>query len=84
MSLRKKDLSKNFFKTHTIPERVEEQISAIKLLLSQGYGVLDLEGNILQGNILHRDTIEKDVDSYHDSRPRYDYVNRYQKRKNEI
>jgi|MDSZ01.1.fsa_nt_gb hypothetical protein len=79
MSLRKKDLSKNFFKTHTIPERVEEQISAIKLLLSQGYGVLDLEGNIL-----HRDTIEKDVDSYHDSRPRYDYVNRYQKRKNEI
>ena len=79
MSLRKKDLSKNFFKTHTIPERVEEQISAIKLLLSQGYGVLDLEGNIL-----HRDTIDKDVDSYHDSRPRYDYVNRYQKRKNEI
>ena len=79
MSLRKKDLSKNFFKTHTIPERVEEQISAIKLLLSQGYGVLDLEGNIL-----HRDTIEKDVDSYHDSRPRYDYVNRYQKQKNEI
>lgn len=79
MSLRKKDLSKNFFKTHTIPERVEEQISAIKLLLSQGYGVLDLEGNIL-----HKDTIEKDVDSYHDSRPRYDYVNRYQKRKNEI
>lgn len=79
MSLRKKDLSKNFFKTHTIPERVEEQISAIKLLLSQGYGVLDLEGNIL-----HRDTIEKDVDSYHDSRPRYDYVNRYQKRKNKI
>ena len=79
MSLRKKDLSKNFFKTHTIPERVEEQISAIKLLLSQGYGVLDLEGNIL-----HRDTIERDVDSYHNSRPRYDYVNRYQKRKNEI
>ena len=79
MSLRKKDLSKNFFKTHTIPERVEEQISAIKLLLSQGYGVLDLEGTIL-----HKDTIEKDVDSYHDSRPRYDYVNRYQKRKNEI
>ena len=79
MSLRKKDLSKNFFKTHTIPERVEEQISAIKLLLSQGYGVLDLEGNIL-----HRETIEKDVDSYHDSRPRYDYVNRYQKRKNKI
>ena len=79
MSLRKKDLSKNFFKTHTIPERVEEEISAIKLLLSQGYGVLDLEGNIL-----HKDTIEKDVDSYHDSRPRYDYVNRYQKRKNEI
>ena len=76
MSLRKKDLSKNFFKTHTIPERVEEQISAIKLLLSQGYGVLDLEGNIL-----HRDTIEKDVDSYHDSRPRYDYVNNYQKQK---
>jgi hypothetical protein len=79
MSLRKKDLSKNFFKTHTIPERVEEQISAIKLLLSQGYGVLDLEGNIL-----HRDTIERDVDSYHNSRPRYDYVNRYQKQKNEI
>ena len=79
MSLRKKDLSKNFFKTHTIPERVEEQISAIKLLLSQGYGVLDLEGNIL-----HRDTIERDVDSYHNSRPRYDYVNRYQKRKNKI
>ena len=79
MSLRKKDLSKNFFITHTIHERVEEQISAIKLLLSQGYGVLDLEGNIL-----HKDTIEKDVDSYHDSRPRYDYVNRYQKRKNEI
>ena len=79
MSLRKKDLSKNFYKNHTIPERVEEQISAKKLLLSQGYGVLDLEGNIL-----HKDTIEKDVDSYHDSRPRYDYVNRYQKRKNEI
>ena len=79
MKITKKELSKNFFKTHTIPERVEEQTTAIKLLLSQGYGVLDL-----QGNILHRDTIEKDVDSYHDSRPRYDYVNRYQKRKNEI
>ena len=79
MKITKKELSKNFFKTHTIPERVEEQTTAIKLLLSQGYGVLDL-----QGNILHRDTIEKDVDSYHDSRPRYDYVNTYQKRKNEI
>ena len=76
MKITKEELSKNFFKTHTIPDRVEEQITAIKLLLSQGYGVLDL-----QGNILHRDTIERDVDSYHDSRPRYDYVNNYQKQK---
>ena len=79
MKITKEELSKNFFKRHTIPDRVEEQITAIKLLLSQGYGVLDL-----QGNILHRDTIERDVDSYHNSRPRYDYVNTYQKRKNEI
>ena len=76
MKITKEELSKNFFKTHTIPDRVEEQIIAIKLLLSQGYGVLDL-----QGNILHRDTIERDVDSYHNSRPRYDYVNNYQKQK---
>ena len=79
MKITKEELSKNFFNTHTIPDRVDEQITAIKLLLSQGYGVLDL-----QGHVLHRDTIDRDLDSYHNSRPRYDYVNRYQRKKNEI
>jgi len=42
----------NFFKTYTIPERVKEQLEAINLLIAQGYTVLDLEGEIIDKNIL--------------------------------
>jgi len=42
----------NFFKTYTIPERVKEQLEAISLLIAQGYTVLDLEGEIIDKNIL--------------------------------
>jgi hypothetical protein len=42
----------NFFKTYTIPVRVREQLEAISLLIAQGYTVLDLEGEIIDKNIL--------------------------------
>ena len=42
----------NFFKTYTIPERVKEQLEAINLLIAQGYTVLDLQGEIIDKNIL--------------------------------
>ena len=42
----------NFFKTYTISERVKEQLEAINLLIAQGYTVLDLEGEIIDKNIL--------------------------------
>lgn len=75
--MRKKELNKNFFKSHTIPEKVEEQVTAIKLLLSQGYTIFDLEGNILHKDEIHlRDTKW----GYR----KYDYVNNYQKKKNAL
>jgi len=41
---------------------------AIKLLVAQGYTILDLEGNIL-----NKHTINLKQDTYHKARPRYDY-----------
>lgn len=41
-------ISNEIFESYRIKERVKEQIKAIKLLVAQGYTVLDLEGNILK------------------------------------
>lgn len=57
-----------YFESYGINNRVDEQLKALNLLVRQGYTVLDLEGNIL-----NKFTIDKKQDSYHDSRPRYDY-----------
>ena len=38
------------FDSYRIQQRVKEQLKAIKLLVAQGYTVLDLEGNILDKN----------------------------------
>ena len=57
-----------YFESYGINNRVDEQLKALNLLVRQGYTVLDLEGNILT-----KFTIDKKQDSYHDSRPRYDY-----------
>ena len=35
------------FETYRIQERVKEQLKAVKLLATQGYTILDLEGNIV-------------------------------------
>ena len=61
-------IDNEIFETFRIQERVKEQERAIRLLIAQGYTVLDLEGNIL-----NRETVNKKTDSYHDKRPRYDY-----------
>ena len=61
----------DYFESYGINNRVEEQLKALNLLVRQGYTVLDLEGNIL-----NKFTIDKKQDSYHDSRPRYDYKRR--------
>tara|TARA_Y100000813_G_C24120114_1_gene332237 strand:+ start:75 stop:281 length:207 start_codon:yes stop_codon:yes gene_type:complete len=57
-----------YFESYGINNRVDEQLKALNILVRQGYTVLDLEGNIL-----NKFTIDKKQDSYHDSRPRYDY-----------
>ena len=57
-----------YFESYGINNRVDEQLKALNLLVRQGYTVLDLEGNIL-----NKFTIDKKQDSYHDSRPKYDY-----------
>jgi len=41
-------ISNEIFETYRTQERVKEQTKAIKLLLRQGYTILDLEGNILR------------------------------------
>ena len=40
-------ITNEIFESYRIEERVKEQLSAIKLLVAQGYTILDLEGNIL-------------------------------------
>tara|TARA_R100001440_G_scaffold6819_2_gene13761 strand:+ start:61 stop:291 length:231 start_codon:yes stop_codon:yes gene_type:complete len=61
-------ISNEIFESYRIEERVKEQLSAIKLLVAQGYTILDLEGNIL-----NKHTINLKQDTYHKARPRYDY-----------
>tara|TARA_R110001632_G_scaffold46819_1_gene118736 strand:+ start:561 stop:770 length:210 start_codon:yes stop_codon:yes gene_type:complete len=40
-------ISNEIFEHYRILERVKEQKKAIKILIAQGYTILDLEGNIL-------------------------------------
>jgi|SaaInl5LU_22_DNA_1037371.scaffolds.fasta_scaffold116372_1 hypothetical protein len=40
-------ISNSIFETYSIQERVKEQKKAIKLLVSQGYTISDMEGNIM-------------------------------------
>jgi hypothetical protein len=35
------------FKSDNIPDKVQEQINAIKILASQGYTIIDLEGHFI-------------------------------------
>jgi|TARA_R110001592_G_scaffold297360_1_gene567858 hypothetical protein len=39
--------SREVFSSHRIKEKAEEQLNSIILLASQGYTVIDLEGNII-------------------------------------
>ena len=41
---------KKIYDSYRIQQKVKEQLKAIKLLVAQGYTVLDLEGNILDKN----------------------------------
>ncbi len=43
-------ISNEIFETFRIRERVKEQRNAIKLLVNQGYVILDLENNIINKN----------------------------------
>jgi hypothetical protein len=43
-------ISNEIFETFRIHERVREQRKAIKLLVNQGYVILDLENNIINKN----------------------------------
>ncbi len=43
-------ISNEIFETFRIRERVKEQKKAIKLLVNQGYVILDLENNIINKN----------------------------------
>ena len=61
-------ISNEIFETYRIRERAKEQVKAMNLLIAQGYTILDLEGNIL-----NKETVKKDQDSYRDKRPRWDY-----------
>jgi hypothetical protein len=40
-------INNNIFETYTIQDKVKEQKKSIRLLASQGYTILDLEGNII-------------------------------------
>ena len=40
-------INNEIFESFRTQERVKEQTKAIKLLIAQGYTILDLEGNIL-------------------------------------
>lgn len=40
-------ISNEIFETYRIQEKVKEQKKAIKLLVNQGYTILDLENNII-------------------------------------
>lgn len=35
------------FESNNIPDKVQEQIKAIKILASHGYTIIDLEGNFI-------------------------------------
>lgn len=41
-------ISNEIFETYRLQERAKEQTKAMKLLLNQGYTIIDLEGNILR------------------------------------
>ena len=58
------------FESFSIHDRAQEQLKALKLLIAQGYTVLDLEGNILDK---HNINDEK--------KPRWDYRREYIKKK---
>lgn len=49
-------ISNEIFEHYRILERVKEQKKAIKLLIAQGYTILDLEGNILCKNTIKIDS----------------------------
>jgi predicted ribonuclease YlaK len=40
-------ITNEIFETYRIQERAKEQNKAVKLLASQGYTIVDLEGNII-------------------------------------
>ena len=42
------------FKSKTIPEKVQEQIQALKVLVSQGYTIIDLEGGYINKWNFHK------------------------------
>lgn len=40
-------ISNEIFETYRLQEKAKEQIKAIRLLASQGYTILDLEGKVI-------------------------------------
>tara|TARA_R100000935_G_C2792196_1_gene146491 strand:+ start:414 stop:623 length:210 start_codon:yes stop_codon:yes gene_type:complete len=42
------------FKSKTIPEKVQEQIQAFKILISQGYTIIDFEGQFVNKWNFHK------------------------------
>ena len=44
-------ISNEIFETYRIRERAKEQVKAMNLLIAQGYTILDLEGNIEDGDV---------------------------------
>lgn len=47
MTHKHEPISNSIFETYRIQERVKEQKKAIRLLVSQGYTISDMEGNIM-------------------------------------
>jgi hypothetical protein len=48
-------ISNSIFETYRIQERVKEEKKAIKLLVSQGYTISDMEGNIISNQLTEFD-----------------------------
>ncbi len=78
-SMKRVKRNNKIFKTTSIIDRAQEQVDAMNLLIAQGYTILDLEGNFL-----NKETLDMPQESYHGSRPRYDYVNIYQRKKKSL
>ena len=60
-------ISNEVFETYRIQERVKERLKAVKLLATQGYTILDLEGNIVNKfnvNSFRKRKADNDVFSY--------------------